>query len=363
MTRIIPGASEMTARIFHHSSDMIAIISREHLIWVNQCFLDTLGYSKEQVVGQSVYDLGIISSEDNTMCRIYEALQTQGEIRNIEYHYHAKSGQTIYLLFSGFNITYNDEACWLFIIKDVSAQKSYEQELTRLDRLNLIGEMAATVGHEVRNPMTTVRGFLQMLQMKEPASSENCLYYNIMIEELDRANAIITEFLSVARGKVIDLRPQCITRIISALHPMIHSQAIMKDLNLVIDMGSPPQLMLDEHEIRQMVLNLAHNGLESMLPGGTLTIGTWQDESGVTLYIRDQGSGIAPEHLEKIGTPFFTTKERGTGLGLSVCRSIAARHGARIEIDTGPQGTTFKIHFPLINDHWEGVTSSSPLIP
>ena len=350
MTTIIPGASEMTACLFHHSSDMIAITNRENLICreVSQCFLDTLGYSKEQVVGRSVYDLGIISSEDDATRNILDSIQTQSEIRNIEYDYHMKAGPIINVLFSGFHITYNDEPCWLFIIRNISAQKRCEQELTRLERLNLIGEMAATIGHEVRNPMTTVRGFLQMLQMKEPASSENCLYYNIMIEELDRANSIITEFLSVARGRVNKLKPQCLTQIISPLYPMIHSQAIMKDLNLVMDMGSPPQLMLNEHEIRQMVLNLAHNGLESMLPGGTLTIGTQQDESEITLYIRDQGSGIAPEHLAKIGTPFFTTKESGTGLGLSVCKTIAARHRARIEVDTGPQGTTFKIHFPLV---------------
>lgn len=346
MTIIIPGASDL-ALLFNHSSDMIAVTSTEHFAYreVNQCFLDTMGYSKEEVIGRSAYDLGIISSED-IVRRLRETLQTHGEIKNMECNNLTKSGQLLTVLFSAFDVTYNNETCWLSIIKDISTQNHYDQELTRLERLNLLGEMAATVGHEVRNPMTTVRGFLQMLQLKS-LDSEDCLYYNLMIEELDRANAIITEFLSVARGKGVDLKAQCLTTIISALHPMIHSQAVMKDLNLVIDMGNPPQLMLDENEIRQMVLNLAYNGLDSMNPGGTLTIGTRLDECEVTLYVRDQGSGIAPEHLDKIRTPFYTTKENGTGLGLPVCYSIAARHGARLEIDTGPRGTTISIHFPI----------------
>lgn len=95
-----------------------------------------------------------------------------------------------------------------------------------------------------------------------------------------------------------------------------------------------------------MVLNLTRNAIEAMPSGGTLTVHTFEDEGGVNLVVRDEGNGIPPEILDKIGTPFLTTKENGTGLGLGVCYSIAERHNARITIDTSPEGTSFKVTFP-----------------
>jgi signal transduction histidine kinase len=97
--------------------------------------------------------------------------------------------------------------------------------------------------------------------------------------------------------------------------------------------------------MRQMILNLVRNGLEAMPPGGNLVVKTFTDGDEVIMAVQDQGKGIEPGVLEKIGTPFFTTKENGTGLGLAVCYSIAARHNARIEIETDPEGTTFFVRF------------------
>lgn len=233
-------------------------------------------------------------------------------------------------------------------LADQSARQLFENELIRLDRLNLLGEMAATVGHEVRNPMTTVRGFLQMLQMKDP-SSDNNPYYNLMIEELDRANQIISEFLGIARENESDMQSGSINHILAALHPLIKAQALMKNVTLLFECEECGSVYLNEKEIRQMIINLACNGIESMASHGNLTIGTRQGETDVILFVSDQGSGIPPEILEKIRTPFFTTKEQGTGLGLPVCYNIADHHNARIEISTGPLGTTFSVYFPLAN--------------
>jgi signal transduction histidine kinase len=104
-------------------------------------------------------------------------------------------------------------------------------------------------------------------------------------------------------------------------------------------------LILDEKEIRQLILNLVRNGLEAISPGGVIRIRTFSEEDEVVLSVQDNGKGINPDVLEKLGTPFFTTKDTGTGLGLAVCYSIAARHNARIDIETGPEGTTFFVKF------------------
>ncbi|MFZ5645376.1 MAG: ATP-binding protein [Bacillota bacterium] len=232
------------------------------------------------------------------------------------------------------------------IITDISERKLYKRELARLDRLNLVGELAAGIGHEVRNPMTTVRGFLQLYRNKE-AFIQYKDSFDLMIDELDRANSIITEFLSLAKGKTLDLKAQKLNTIIENLFQLIQADATLSNKNLILRLEKIPDLFLDEKEIRQMILNLFRNGMEAMSPGGNITIKTSMDGNEAVLTVQDQGKGIEPHVLENIGTPFFTTKDNGTGLGMAVCYTIAARHNAVINIETSPTGTTFFVRFKV----------------
>ncbi|NLI14576.1 ATP-binding protein [Pelotomaculum propionicicum] len=227
---------------------------------------------------------------------------------------------------------------------DITEQKRLGKEIARLERLNLVGEMAAGIGHEIRNPMTTVRGLLQMLGEKDDCAKYKD-YFNLMIEELDRANTIISEYLSLAKNKPVELKKHSLNRIISVILPLITADALVTDKRIEVELANIPKLLLDEKEIRQLILNLVRNGLEAMSPGGSVIIKTYADDEDVVLAVRDHGNGIDPEILEKIGTPFHTTKENGTGLGLAVCYSIAARHNATIDLETGTEGTTFYVRF------------------
>lgn len=239
------------------------------------------------------------------------------------------------------------------ICYDITKIKEYEEEvlkskmekeMARLDRLSLVGEMAAGIGHEVRNPMTTVRGFLQLL-----GSKEDCFKYNeffkLMIDELDRANSIITEFLSLAKDRVVELEVQSLKEIVEDIFPLIQADGLISEKNVVMELEEVAKIPLDKKEIRQLILNLVQNGSQAMLPGGTIKIRTFMNNEEIVLAVTDEGSGIPPQVLEKIGTPFFTTKENGTGLGLAVCYSIVSRHNAKIDIETGSTGTTFFVRF------------------
>lgn len=228
--------------------------------------------------------------------------------------------------------------------RDITGRKQMEQEMARLDQLNLVGEMAAGIGHEIRNPLTTVRGFLQFLGNKKDCAQYK-EYYDLMIGELDRANSIITEFLSLAKNKAMNLNMQNLNSIVKTIHPLILADAMVSGKNVTIELEDAPDLLLDDKEIRQLILNLSRNGLEAMSAGGNLVIRTFADGEEVVLAVQDQGKGIKPDILKKIGTPFFTTKDNGTGLGLAVCYSIAARHKAAIKVETGPEGTIFFVHF------------------
>lgn len=226
-------------------------------------------------------------------------------------------------------------------------QIKIDKEMARLDRLSLVGEMAASISHEVRNPMTTVRGFLQLLSTKEECSNYQH-YYALMIDELDRANSIITEFLALAKDRVLELKEQNLKVIVENIFPLIQAEGLASDKNIYLELEEVDEIPLDKKEMHQLILNLVQNGSQAMLPGGTMKIRTYMSQEEIVLAVQDDGGGIPKEVLEKIGTPFFTTKENGTGLGLAICYSIAARHNAKIDIKTGPAGTTFFLRFRKI---------------
>jgi len=172
-------------------------------------------------------------------------------------------------------------------------KQKVEVELARLDRLNVIGELAASIGHEVRNPLTTVRGYLQLFQRKNEYSRHNS-QFTLMIEELDRANAIITEFLSLAKNKRLDFSPVTLNAIITNLAPLLQADAIREGKEILLDLDESPPILVDANEIRQLVLNMARNALDAMKPGGTVTIAVAVDGDGVILAIKDTGEGIPP---------------------------------------------------------------------
>ena len=233
---------------------------------------------------------------------------------------------------------------FILICRDVTDLKKLQQQLALFERLNLVGEMAVSIGHEIRNPMTTVRGFLQRFNGKALfAPYKESL--NLMISEIDHANMIITEFISLSKNKALVLEKQNLNAIIIALSPLIQADAVVTNKQLIMGLNPIPDLLLDSKEIRQLILNIARNGLEAMLPHSDLFIRTYTEKENVILAITDTGTGIPPEHLEKIATPFFSTKENKPGLGLAICYSIAARHHAEINFATSSIGTTFYIKF------------------
>jgi len=222
----------------------------------------------------------------------------------------------------------------------------FEEKMARLDRLNLVGQMAAGIGHEIRNPMTTVRGYLQLLGSR-PVHATLKDTFDLMISELDRANAIITEFLSLAQTKRTEQRSQDLNELLSNIYPLIEADTFIQNKQISFIPGEIPNLELNGNEITQLILNLTRNGLDAMEEGGCLKLKSYVDDGNVVLAIADEGSGIPPENLRKLGTPFFTTKDIGTGLGLATCYKIIESHNAKIEIDSSPRGTTFFISFPI----------------
>jgi len=345
-------SKEQFLSIFNASPAMIVIIRMKDnkYVEVNQRFLDAIGFTRDEVIGYTALELGIWGKDVSLAEALVKKVEETGKYSNIEFTMTTRSGGKISALTSHVLINYGGELCRLGTMLDMTKEKLLEAELMRLERLNLVGEMAASLGHEVRNPMTTVRGYLQMFQRKEKLADYH-EQITTMIEELDRANSIIGEFLSLAKDKRIVLRPTFFNAVIRKLLPLLQADATREGKEVVAIFENVPKVMADENEIRQCILNLTRNALDAVGAGGLVTVSTdWDGQDTICLAVKDNGTGIPPKVLVNLGKPFITTKENGTGLGIPVCYRIAERHNAKMEVETGPNGTTIFVKFKVENN-------------
>lgn len=220
-------------------------------------------------------------------------------------------------------------------------------DMSYLERLTTIGQMASSVAHEIRNPLTTVRGYLQFFSLK-PEFNNYREHFELLINELDRTSLIIKEYLALNQSKTFAPKSCQLNNIIRSLYPLLKADANNINKDIQIKLGDIPELYLAENEIRQLILNMVKNGLEAMseMKDRTIiTISTYKQDDKIVMSIKDQGPGIAPHILENIGKPFLTTKKTGTGLGLTICYQIVNEHKAQIEVNSKHNGTEFFVKF------------------
>ena len=214
-------SQERFRKIFESSPSLMAIFSlkNETYMDVNASWITFTGYSYDELLKQKINLHDFMEEADG------HAINLQQPIRNMKIRYKTKNGEMRTGLLSSELIDIEPEPCILFVLTDITERVLFEKELSRLDRLNLIGEMAAGIAHEIRNPMTTVYGFLQVAKGNQISNE----YIDLMLDELKRANSIITEFLNLAKNKVSDKKMQNVNTIIEALFPLIQAEAIASE--------------------------------------------------------------------------------------------------------------------------------------
>lgn len=335
---------ERFKKIFEFSPIPLAIrlIEDGSFLTTNHQWSLLTGYGNTELNNREASILTIKAAEEENPG--LKSLDLISGLRNKKVIVQTKSGEMVDALLSTETVTISNQTSVISALIDVTQLKKYEKQMTRFDQLNLVGEMAAGIAHEIRNPMTTVHGFLQLTK-SDNVTEESSKYINLMIEELSRANSIITEFLSLVKQPETNMKIQDINLIIEKLFPLLQAEALMENKTVKKTLGLCKPIQLDEKEIKQLILNIGLNGLEAMSAGGTLSIETSMMNEEVVLIISDDGPGMSKDVLEKVGTPFFTTKQKGTGLGLAICYRIAAKHFAEIDIQSSKQGTTFTITF------------------
>lgn len=226
----------------------------------------------------------------------------------------------------------------ILLTRDETEVKEMRQHLTQVDKFASVGQLAAGLAHEIRNPMTSLKGFTQMLLQQGRNESDKEMY-QIMIDDLDRINNLITEYLQLARPSVPHLSVCNLMELLERVLFLLYSEAALKEVRLAAELGSYNALVYgDSNQLKQVFLNVIRNALEASRPKSAITVSIsgWGDFFEVK--VTDEGSGIAPEIKSKIFDPFFTTKETGTGLGLSISSQIIKAYGGEINFTENPSG-------------------------
>lgn len=242
----------------------------------------------------------------------------------------------------------------VIVARDITERKQAEELLRKADRLSVVAELAAGVAHEIRNPLTSIKGFVQLMKlgMSQPE------YFDIMLDEFQRLEGIIHEFLMLAKPQMIQLKP---TNLLSLLeHVMKWSETQANIHNIRVQYEFEENILpiwCDEDKLKQVFINLLQNAMESMPDGGEIVLQVNQcDGNRVSILIADHGCGIPEERMKSLGEPFYSTKEKGIGLGLMISFRIIEEHKGTIQFESEvDKGTTVEVILPLTLEEKEGI--------
>lgn len=227
-------------------------------------------------------------------------------------------------------------------------QDSFEQ-LKRADRLSAIGHLSAGLAHEIRNPLASIEGAVGILEQRELSEERRVEFLGIVKKECRRLNRLLTNLLDFARPRRPDYQIVDVSQILSSVVSLAAHMASQFSITLCTDFPSGvPPIECDPEQLKQVILNLTINAIQAMPDGGEILLSARTKNSNILIIqVKDQGSGISPEELDKVFNPFFTTKENGTGLGLSMAHQIVSQHGGILSAERNPdKGMTFSVLLP-----------------
>ncbi len=225
-------------------------------------------------------------------------------------------------------------------------QKTFAQ-LLQAEKLSSLGELAAGIVHEVRNPLASIKGAVEILEDELSPDSPRREFAGLAKKEVDRLDKLVGEFLRFARPATITVKATDLNETVISVIALIENQAAAQSISIEKRLNQNlPKVLIDGEQIKQILLNLAINSLQAMTGGGRLVFHTSESEDFCVVKVEDSGGGIEPELLPKIFDPFFTTKEKGVGLGLSVAHKITVQHNGQLSVSNENGATIFSLQLP-----------------
>nr|WP_246625239.1 ATP-binding protein [Fictibacillus nanhaiensis] len=323
----------------------------DNIAYVNTHFCNISKYTREELIGQN-HGVFLRSGyhTDEFVQDIKDSIQ-MGKVWKGEICNKAKDGSLYWVdativpflaaegkMYQHFSIQY-----------DITEKKQTEEMLLKSEKLSLVGELAAGLAHEIRNPLTTVKGFVQILH--QTTGEKKDFYTKVLLNEIDRINFIVSEFMVLAKPHAVYFSMCNLSEILKSVIYLLEAEANLKNVVIVNDsINEDVSIFGEKNQLTQVFINLIKNAMEALPEGGYIRVSTEQIDETVTVSIEDNGIGMTEDQVKKLGNPFFTTKETGTGLGLMVTYQIIQNHKGTISVSSeANKGTTFKIVLPAKN--------------
>lgn len=322
---------------------------------LNPAWETLTGYKIKETLGQNL--LSYIYPQDHP--KVYNKglkyTKNKKETMKIEVRFRKKDGGFIWLeLNTKLSYNYSNKlTSAVGTLTDITERKLSEKQLLQLnedlairsEKLGVVAQMSAAIAHEVRNPLTSISGFLQLLKEQKQLNQE---YIDVIFSEMKRIELVLNEMLILSKPQTVSFKKINLNDTLEHVIALISPEAHMKGTEIVITNPVVPMWVYgEENQLKQVFINIIKNAIEAMNKGGEIHIFHAFDQKHISIYIKDEGSGITKETLEKIGQPFYTTKEKGTGLGLTICFKIIENHKGKIHITSEVgTGTTFELILP-----------------
>jgi PAS domain S-box-containing protein len=327
---------------------VVAVDAREHLLAWNRAATEITGLSPEEVRAQSTAPTLRGRSWHDALIRSLEQ-GTEEERREHQVSRPDGTSSPVVVSTAPLRDAEGTVRGAVATLVDVSSLKSMEERIRQLDRLAALGQFASSVAHEIRNPLTGIATGVQFLSRGFPEGDERLEGVAFILREVVRLNTIIQDLFTASRPRELTLGPvrlaEVAARVLRGLKPAPEEAGVTIELDRA---DAWPVVTADADQLQQVLLNLIQNAVQATAAGGRVAIRARTEGGEHVIEVEDTGGGIAPEHLPRIFDPFYTTRPKGTGLGLFVAHAIVQRHRGSLEVKSQlGRGTRFRIHLPM----------------
>ncbi|WP_416729714.1 ATP-binding protein [Fictibacillus sp. JL2B1089] len=320
----------------------------DRIIQVNDHFCELTQYTREELIGQ---DHGkIFYSGVHTESFVHHIQQEikAGRVWNGEICNKAKDGTlywvdtTIVPFLDPEGVAYQH----ISIQYDVTEKKKTEEILLKSEKVSLIGDLAAGIAHEIRNPLTSIAGLVQLIN--ESDQEKNTFFKDIILTEINRINFIVSELMVLAKPHAVYFSWFNIVESIQNVIDLMQPEANLRNVIISFEKSNMPLVYGEKNQLTQVIINMIKNSMEALPDGGEISLLATSQDGHVVISVIDNGVGMTEEQQKRIGEPFYTTKFNGTGLGLMICFKIIQNHGGSILVDSKlNEGTSFQITLPV----------------
>ncbi|EDW23121.1 ATP-binding protein [Bacillus pumilus] len=352
-------AQELTERLNRITDNLQEIVfetnEKGEIIFLNQAWTQMTGYDIDECLG-TMYNQ-YFDQEERVVQHLLSVIKEHKDAGRVELQLLHKEGKKVWgdVHYKLYFDEHHQFTGGIGTVADITKQKQAKLELERSNqqlqmqaqKLAVAGQIAAGIAHEVRNPLTSVNGFLQLMKTQYPERTD---YFDIIFSEIKRIDFVLSELLVLAKPQAVHFQEVQLHELLEQVITLLKTNAVLSNIDLKQpfkrqDAGA---ILADANQMKQLFINLIKNAIEAMPEGGSIYISTEKVLNEWKITIQDEGKGMSEEDIQKIYDPFFSTKKEGTGLGLTICATILKDHHGRMDVSSElGKGTAFHIYLPV----------------